>query len=314
MSEPHPEKDSPAPFHFLEDGDLSPSQQAEVLRLAADYKSGEETGRPLEGRSVAVVFEKPSTRTRVSFEVAVRQLGAHPVMIDAQTTQLGRGETIGDLGKVLSRYVDAIVLRTFEDDRIAELAEGAGVPVVNALTDGWHPCQTLADLQTVAENRPLAGTRLAYLGDGSNNVAASLLVAGTTAGIEVTVCGPEDQAPAPAVVARAEAIAARTGGAVHITSDIETAATGAHVLYTDVWSSMGQATSPEQLANLRNYQLNEQVLAIAPEAVVLHCLPAHRGEEITDEVIDGPSSRVFDQAENRLHAQKALLTYLTGER
>jgi len=300
--------------HFLRDDDLTAAQQAEVLDLAAKMK-GDRFGYPaLAGpKSVAVIFEKPSTRTRLSFDVGIAELGGHSVVIDAQSTQLGRGESIADTAQVLSRYVSAIVIRTFGDDRIAELAEHAAVPVVNALTDGWHPCQLLADLQTIAEHKPLKGTSIAYLGDAAFNMGNSTVIASSLAGMHVRIGAPEDYQPAPEVLARAAEINAATGGSVTVTTDPVTAVEGADVVSTDAWVSMGMADSAKRFGDLRRYQLNADLLAhAADDAIVLHCLPAHRGEEITDEVMDGPQSRVFDQAENRLHAQKALLAWLVG--
>ena len=295
--------------HFLADDDLTPAEQAEVLALAADLKGQGRSGpRPLQGRAVAVVFEKPSTRTRLSFEVGVVQLGAHPVVLDTRSTQLGRGETIEDTARVLSRYVDAIVIRTFGQDRIEALAGASSVPVVNALTDAFHPCQVLADLQTVRERRGRTeGLTLTYLGDGANNMANSLLVGGAMAGMHVRVGAPACYQPDPAVVERA-----RTHGTdVLVTDDPAEAAAGADVLYTDVWVSMGQADEHERIRDLTPYSLDEKAVAAASDDVlVLHCLPAHRDEEIAASVLDGPHSAVWDEAENRLHAQKALLVWL----
>ena len=297
------------PRHFLADDDLTPAEQREVLDLAAALKQSRYDGqKPFAGRSIAVVFEKPSTRTRLSFEVGIAELGAHPVIIDAQSTQLGRGETIEDTARVLSRYVSAIVIRTFGDDRIQALAEASSVPVVNALTDGWHPCQILADLQTVRERKgSTEGLVLTYLGDGANNMANSYLVGGAMAGMEVRIGAPAGYQPDPAVVERARAF----GTTVVVTDDAKAAADGADVLATDVWVSMGMTGAEQRLADLASYSLDEPALALAkPDAIVLHCLPAHRGEEIAAAVIDGPQSVVWDEAENRLHAQKALLTWL----
>ena len=294
--------------HFLADDDLSPDEQAAVLDLAARMKREPRAHRPLEGRSVAVVFEKPSTRTRLSFEVGVVQLGAHPLIIDAGTSQLGRGETIEDTARVLSRYVDAVVIRTFGQDRIEALAAACSVPVVNALTDLFHPCQVLADLQTVRERRGRTeGLTLTYLGDGANNMAHSLLVGGAMAGMHVRVGAPEGYLPDPAVVERA-----RTHGTdVLVTTDPAEAAAGADVLVTDVWVSMGQTGAEQRVRDLTPYALDEQAVArAAADVLVLHCLPAHRGEEIAASVIDGPHAAVWDEAENRLHAQKALLAWL----
>jgi ornithine carbamoyltransferase len=295
--------------HFLADDDLTPAEQAEVLDLAAALKTSRYDGpKPLAGKAVAVVFEKPSTRTRLSFEIGIAELGGHPVILDAQSTQLGRGETIEDTARVLSRYVSAIVIRTFGDDRIAALAEASSVPVVNALTDGWHPCQILADLQTVRERLgSTQGRVLTYLGDGANNMANSYLVGAAMAGMEVRIGAPAGYQPDPAVVERAR----RFGTTVVVTDDAKAAAEGTDVLCTDVWVSMGMTGAEQRLHDLRAHALDEAALALAaPGAVVLHCLPAHRGEEIAAAVIDGPQSAVWDEAENRLHAQKALLTWL----
>ncbi|HWC33260.1 MAG TPA: ornithine carbamoyltransferase [Mycobacteriales bacterium] len=306
--------------HFLVDDDVSAQEQLQILDAAVEMKRDRFAQRPLAGpRSVAVVFEKPSTRTRLSFEVGIAELGGHPVILDARSTQLGRGETIEDTAQVLSRYVDAIVIRTFGQDRIEALAAAASVPVVNALTDFAHPCQALADLQTIREhcgpknNGTLAGLTLAYLGDG-NNMAHSLLIAGAMAGMHVKVACPAAYEPLPEAVATAERHAKASGGSVAVTNDALEAAAGADVLYTDVWASMGQEEEAEaRLAVFRPFALDERVLAVAAAgAVVMHCLPAHRGEEIAAAVIDGPASIVFDQAENRLHAQKALLAFLVS--
>jgi ornithine carbamoyltransferase len=299
--------------HFLADDDLSPVEQRIVLDLADRMKLDRHAFTPLAGpRAVAVIFEKPSTRTRLSFEVGIAELGGHPVIIDANSSQLGRGETIEDTAQVLSRYVDAIVIRTFGQDRIEGLAAAATVPVVNALTDFAHPCQALADLQTIREHKgTLAGLTLTYLGDG-NNMAHSLLLAGAMAGLHVRVGSPEGFEPGKAVVARAERLAAAQGGSVMVTDDPLEAADCADVLYTDVWASMGQEDeAASRLAPFRPYAIDDRVVAVAADdVVVMHCLPAHRGEEIAASVIDGPASIVFDQAENRLHAQKALLAFL----
>jgi ornithine carbamoyltransferase len=301
------------PRHFLIDDDLSVDELAEVLDDAERRAKDRFADHPLAGpRAVAVIFEKPSTRTRLSFETGIAELGGHPIVIDARTTQLGRGETIEDTARVLSRYVAAIVIRTFGQDRIEALAGAASVPVVNALTDLAHPCQALADLLTIRQHRGrLAGLTLGYVGDG-NNVAHSLLLSGAAAGLHVRVASPPGYPPDPAVVRRAAGIAAGPGGSVTVTDDPEAAARNADVLYTDVWASMGQeAEAGERLAALRAFQLNQRLVDLAAaDVLVMHCLPAHRGEEITAEVMDGPHSIVFDQAENRLHAQKALLAFL----
>ena len=305
------------PRHFLRDDDLAPAEQAEVLELAAAMKQARFARRPLEGpRAVAVLFDKPSLRTRVSFTVGIGELGGLPLVIDTQATHIGRGETIGDIARVLTRQTAAIVWRTSGQERIEELAAASTVPVINALTDEFHPCQILADLQTVAERLgPLPGRTLAYLGDGANNMAHSYLLGGATAGMHVRVAAPAGYQPDPAVVARAQQIAAVTGGSAAVFDDPAAAGKGADVLATDVWVSMGQADHPDRIAALTPYQINDDLLAAAgPDAIVLHCLPAHRGEEITAEVIDGPASVAWDQAENRLHAQKALLAWLLDQR
>ncbi|OBH16820.1 ornithine carbamoyltransferase [Mycolicibacter terrae] len=300
--------------HFLRDDDVTPAEQAEILALAAELKAAPFSRRPLEGpRGVAVIFDKNSTRTRFSFEVGIAQLGGHAVVVDGRSTQLGRDETLEDTGRVLSRYVEAIVWRTFGQDRLAAMASTAGVPIVNALSDAFHPCQVLADLQTIAERKgALNGLKLTYLGDGANNMAHSLMLGGVTAGVHVTVAAPDGFTPDPAVVAAAEARAAETGASVTVTTDAAKAAGGADVLVTDTWTSMGQEDDGlDRVAPFRPYQINDELVALADsEVTVLHCLPAHRGDEITDAVIDGPRSAVWDEAENRLHAQKALLVWL----
>jgi ornithine carbamoyltransferase len=301
------------PKHFLRDDDLTPAQQAEVLDLARVMKKDRFARRPLEGpKAVAVLFDKPSLRTRVSFTVGIAELGGLPLVIDTQTTHIGRGETIGDIARVLTRQTAAIVWRTFGQDRIEELAAASTVPVINALTDEFHPCQILADLQTVAERLgPLRGRALAYLGDGANNMAHSYLLGGATAGMHVRVAAPDGYQPDPGIVAAARRIAAETGGSAAVVGDPALAVKGADVLATDVWVSMGQQDAPARRQALAPFQVSGELLALAADgAIVLHCLPAHRGEEITAGVIDGPASAVWDQAENRLHAQKALLAWL----
>jgi ornithine carbamoyltransferase len=307
---------TPAPRvrHFLRDDDLNPSEQAAVLDLAAAMKADRFAYRPLAGpRSVAVFFDKVSLRTRLSFEAGIAELGGQPIIVDSQATHFGRGESLADAGRVVSRYVAAMVFRTTGDDRLIELSSGVNVPVINALTDGYHPCQLLADLLTIRER--LGGTRgrkLAYVGDAANNMAHSYLLAGATAGMHVRVSGPSGFDPAPAVVSRAAEIAAWTGGSVEVLRDPSEAVDAVDVVATDTWTSMGQeGDGRDRVTPFRAYQVNDKLLArAAPGAIVLHCLPAHRGEEITDDVLDGPQSAVFDQAENRLHAQKALLAWL----
>ncbi len=269
-----------------------------------------------------MLFEKNSTRTRLSFEVGIAQLGGNPIIVDGRMMQLGREETIEDTSRVLSRYVDAVVWRTFAQKRLEAMASVSRVPVINALTDEFHPCQVLADLQTIRERHGrLAGLTLAYFGDGANNMAHSLLLGGATAGLHVRIAGPEGFTPHPDVVLAAKQRAGQTGGSVTVLTDARTAAAGADVLVTDAWTSMGQENDgKDRVGPFLPFQINAALLAeAAPGATVLHCLPAHRGWEITDEVLDGPASAVWDEAENRLHAQKALLTWLlthaeSGER
>ncbi|GAA1881515.1 ornithine carbamoyltransferase [Pseudonocardia ailaonensis] len=300
--------------HFLRDDDLSPDEQAEVLALAKEMKADRFAHLPLVGpRPVAVIFDKSSTRTRISFEVGITQLGGQPLIIDAGSSQLGRGETIEDTSRVLSGFVDAVVWRTSGQERIEAMASVSKVPVVNALTDEFHPCQVLADLQTIHERLGrTAGLTLTYLGDGANNMAHSLLLGGTLAGMHVRISAPSGFQPDPAVVQDAKAHGARTGGSAELITDPQAAAEGADVLVTDTWVSMGQeADGLDRAAPFRPYRIDSALLARANEgAIVLHCLPAHRGDEITDEVMDGPASAVWAEAENRLHAQKALLAWL----
>lgn len=304
--------------HFLRDDDVTPAEQAEILTLAAELKSAPFSRRPLEGpRGVGVIFEKNSTRTRFSFEMGIAQLGGHAVVVDGRDTQLGREETLADTGRVLSRYVDAVVWRTFAQQRLEQMASAATVPLVNALSDEFHPCQVLADLLTLRERKgELAGRTLAYFGDGANNMAHSLLLGGVTAGLNVTIAAPAGFRPLDWVVEAARARAAETGATITLTEDPIAAATGADALVTDTWTSMGQENDGlDRVGPFRPFQINAELLArAAADALVLHCLPAHRGEEITDEVLDGPHSVVWDEAENRLHAQKALLAWLLQRR
>lgn len=302
--------------HFLRDDDVDPGEQAEILDLADAMKLDPLGLRPLAGKAVAAIFEKSSTRTRLSFEVGVAQLGGQAIVIDGRTMQLGREETIEDTSRVLSRYVDVVVWRTFSQDRIEAMASTSRVPVINALTDEFHPCQVLADLQTVRERLgSLAGLTLTYLGDGANNMAHSLLLGGATAGVHVRIAAPEGFAPHQDVLLDAKRRANDTGGGATVLTDPHAAVDGADVLVTDAWTSMGQEEDgKDRVTPFRPLQLNAELLArAAPGVIVLHCLPAHRGQEITDEVLDGPASAVWDAAENRLHAQKALLTWLVAE-
>ncbi|WP_053205952.1 ornithine carbamoyltransferase [Jiangella muralis] len=303
--------------HFLRDDDLSPAEYLQVLDMAAELKADRFAYRPLEGpRAVAVIFDKHSTRTRVSFSVGIAELGGYPLVIDAQTSQLGRGEPIADTARVLDRQCAAIVWRTFAQQRLHDMAAASAVPVVNALTDDYHPCQLLADLQTVRERKgTLAGLTLTYAGDGANNMAHSYLLAGALVGMHVRVASPAGYAPSAAVLARAGEIAARTGGSVAHVTDPADGFAGADVLATDTWVSMGQESEAgDREAPFVPFALTaDAVRAAAADPVVLHCLPAYRGKEIAADVIDGPASAVWDEAENRLHAQKALLTWLLAQ-
>ncbi|MET9270409.1 ornithine carbamoyltransferase [Kribbella sp. NPDC003557] len=300
--------------HFLRDDDLSPVEQDEVLTLAAQLAADRHGHQPLAGpKTVAVIFDKSSTRTRISFAVGISELGGVPLVIDAQTSQLGRGEPIADTARVLDRQVEAIVWRTSGQSRIEEMAAASAVPVINALTDEFHPCQILADLQTVRQHKgSTAGLKLVYLGDGANNMAHSYLLGGATAGMDVVIGSPEDYQPDPDVLVRAAAIAETTGGSVGWSSDAVAAVDGADVVATDTWVSMGQeAEAADREAPFVPYAVTAELLGKAkPDAIVLHCLPAYRGKEIEAAVIDGPQSVVWDEAENRLHAQKALLSWL----
>jgi ornithine carbamoyltransferase len=301
------------PRHFLRDDDLTPAEQAEVLDLADSMKADRLGSKVLAGpRTVAVLFDKQSLRTRVSFTVGIAELGGNPLVIDSQTTHLGRGEALEDVARVLSRQVAAIVWRTSGQQRIEALASASAVPVVNALTDEFHPCQVLADLQTIrAHYGTLAGRTLTYLGDGGNNMAHSYLLGGAVAGLHVRIAAPAGYHPDPEILAAATAIATSTGGSCEVLADPLKACNGADVLATDVWVSMGQEDAAARTAALTPYALDAGKLRLAKAGcAVLHCLPAHRGEEISAEVLDGPASLAWDQAENRLHAQKALLTWL----
>jgi ornithine carbamoyltransferase len=302
--------------------DLSSEEVGAMVASAARFRdarpallNGAATDSTLQGRTIVLLFEKPSTRTRISFQVAVDELGGSALPLSSTDLQLGRGETVADTGAVMGRYAQGIVVRTFAQARLEELAASSGVPVVNALTDEEHPCQALADLLTVHDAfGGFDGRVLTYVGDG-NNVAHSLLLASASVGLGVRIAHPKGYAPDPAIVAVAAQRAAEHGSEVTVTTDAYAAAEGAHALYTDVWASMGQeGQAAERAAAFAPYTLDARLVAqAASDAIVLHCLPAHRGEEITAEVIDGPRSRVFDQAENRLHAQKAVLAFLLGD-
>jgi ornithine carbamoyltransferase len=305
--------------HFLDIHRTDPAALRAILASAAEMKAAR-AGRPkgtpddalpLAGRVVALIFEKPSTRTRVSFDVGVRQMGGTSLVLSGTEMQLGHGETIADTARVLSRYVDLIMIRTYGEDILAEMAEHATVPVINGLTDSSHPCQIMADVMTFEEHRgPIRGRRVAWMGDG-NNVAQSFLHAAGSFGFDFTFSGPEQLDPDPALIGAAR----KAGVDMRIERDPEAAVRDADLVVTDTWVSMGDAESSRQRRHnlLRPYQVNERLLAAAPEhALVMHCLPAHRGEEITDGVLDGPRSVVFDEAENRLHAQKAIMRWCLG--
>jgi len=302
--------------HFLRDDDLSPDELVEVLDLADEVKGERYEHRPLDGpQGVALIFDKPTLRTQLSFSVGVAELGGYPVTVDGRLAGIGVRESIADTTRVLCRQVSAIVWRTYGQERIEEMAAVSRVPVVNALTDQFHPCQILADLQTIREHKGrLAGVRFAYLGDAANNMAHSYLLGGAAAGMDVRIAGPDGYQPDPQIVSDARRIAAGTGATITVTADAEAALDGADVVATDTWVSMGQEDEyDERIAPFLPYAVDEQAVArAADDAVVLHCLPAYRGKEIAAEVIDGPQSVVWDEAENRLHAQKALLTFLLG--
>jgi len=302
------------PRHFLRDDDLRPGELIEVLDLADAMKADRHRHRPLTGpQSVALIFDKQTLRTQLSFSVGVAELGGHPIVVDGRLAGIGIRESIADTTRVLSRQVAAIVWRTYGQDRIEQMAAISTVPVVNALTDQFHPCQILADLQTIrAHKKRLAGLRFAYLGDAANNMANSYLLGGAAAGLHVRIAGPEGYQPDPSVVADAERIAASTGATVTITADPAVALDGADVVATDTWVSMGQEDEKvDREAPFVPYALTPEAVArAAGDAIVLHCLPAYRGKEIAADVLDGSRSVVWDEAENRLHAQKALLTFL----
>lgn len=300
--------------HFLRDDDLTQAEQTEILDLADAMKKDRYGFDALAGpQTVAVLFDKASTRTRVSFALGITELGGYPLIMDSQGTQIGRGESVADTARFLSRVTSAIVWRTFAQSGLEEMAANSSVPVVNALSDDFHPCQILADWQTVREHHgALAGVKVAYVGDGANNMAQSYLIGGATAGMHVTIGSPVDYRPKPEIIARANEIATTTGGSISFSDSAHDAATGADVVITDTWVSMGDEDQKERRIKIFNeYSLTKEVLAKAnKDAIVMHCLPAYRGLEIAADVIDGPQSVVWQEAENRLHAQKALLSWL----
>jgi ornithine carbamoyltransferase len=302
--------------HFLRDDDLSPAEQAAVLDRALAMKAAPYDARPLAGpRTVAVLFDKPTLRTQTSFAGGIAELGGYAMVIDGALAQVGVRESVADTARVLGRQAAMVVWRTHDQSRVEEMASHAGVPVVNALTDQFHPCQALADLLTIREHRgPLAGTRLAFVGDPACNMGHSLLLAGATAGMHVVMSGPDAFRPDPEVLARAQDIAAGTGGSAAYAGDPAEAVTGADVVVTDTWISMGREAEADTRAEaFLPWRLDEALLThAADDAIVLHCLPAYRGKEITAEVLDGPRSVVWDEAENRRHAQKAVIEFLLG--
>ena len=304
--------------HFLRDDDITPAEQAEILDLAERLKADRWSEKSLAGpQTVAVIFDKSSTRTRVSFAVGIADLGGSPLIISTASSQLGGKETPSDTARVLERMVSAIVWRTYAQSGLDEMAAGTTVPVVNALSDDFHPCQLLADLLTIREHKgELAGLTVAFLGDGASNMAQSYVLAGATAGMHVRVASPEEFAPAASVVADADRIAAGTGGSVTLFTDPAEAAAGADVIVTDTWVSMGKEDEKaHRVATFGRYRVDAELMSLAkPDAVFLHCLPADRGYEVTADVIDGDQSIIWDEAENRLHAQKALLVWLLARK
>jgi len=300
--------------HFLRDDDLTPAEQAEVLDLAAALKAAPYDSKPLAGpKTVAIIFDKPTLRTQASFVAGIAELGGYPMVVDGNLAQIGTRESIADVARVLGRQASMIVWRTHDQTRIDEMAQYAGVPVVNALTDQFHPCQLLADLQTIREHKGgTAGLTMTFLGDAASNMSHSYLLAGATAGMHVRVSGPDAYRPDRDILARAQAIASTTGGSADFVAGPQEAASGADVLITDTWVSMGkEQEKADRAAVFAPWQLNEHLLGLgATDAIVLHCLPAYRDKEITAEVLDGPQSVVWDEAENRRHAQKAILSWL----
>ena len=303
--------------HFLRDDDLSPAEQLEVLELAARLKRDRFAERPLEGqKTAAVIFDKTSTRTQVSFSVGVADLGGNPLIMDSKSSQMGGKESISDTAKVLSRMVELIVWRTYEHRGLEEMAAHATVPVINSLSDDFHPCQILADLQTIRERKgDLRGLSAAYLGDAANNMGHSYLVGFATAGMHIRVAGPEGYQPRADIVEDAKRIATETGGSVTVTADPKAAVDGVDVVITDTWVSMGQeAEKAARVATFGDYRVTPELMAqAAGDAIFLHCLPAYREFEVAPEVIDGPQSAVWDEAENRVHAQKALMAWLLAQ-
>jgi ornithine carbamoyltransferase len=300
--------------HFLRDDDITPDEQADILARAVEMKKDRFRARPLAGpQTVAVIFDKSSTRTRVSFHVGISEMGGIPLIISTASSQLGGKETPSDTARVLERMVSAIVWRTYAQRGLEDMAENTTVPVINALSDDFHPCQLLADLLTITEHRgSIAGQYITFVGDGGSNMAHSYLLACATAGAHITVASPAGYGPRADVVADATLIATETGGSVTVTTDANEAVSGGDVVVTDTWVSMGkEAEKAARVATFANYQVDDAMMALAkPDAIFMHCLPADRGFEVAASVIDGPQSVVWDESENRLHAQKALLAWL----
>jgi ornithine carbamoyltransferase len=299
--------------NFIRDDDLTAAEQSLIISKAIELKPNRFSDRSFEGpKSVALIFDKTSTRTRVSFSVGVSEMGGYPLLIDAQSSQLSKNESIADTARVLGRQVSQIMWRTFAQDNLEQMAQHAGVPVINGLSDDFHPCQLLADLQTITEHfGQTEGLNVAYIGDGANNISNSYLLAGAIAGMNVRIGAPAGYQPSPELVTKAKSLGS---GEILVTDDVELAVAGADVVTTDTFVSMGMEENQQQrLADLKNYQVDEKLFSLAsPEAIFLHCLPAYRGKEVTSEVIDGARSLVWQQAENRLHAQKALMSFLAN--
>ncbi len=304
--------------HFLKDDDISAAEQAQILALASELKAAPYSHRPYEGpQTVALIFDKTSTRTRVSFSVGVSDLGGVPMVIDTGTSQMGKKESVADTARVLDRQVAAIVWRTYAHSGLEEMAANSSVPVVNSLSDDYHPCQILADLQTIQEHKgSLKGLKFAYVGDANNNMANSYLIGMALAGMHVAVAGPSQYLPNAAIVARAQEIAAEQGGSVLVTTDAVAAVSQADAIATDTWISMGQESEKEQrVKDFAGFGVDSELMSHAKsDAIFLHCLPAYRGYEVSAEVIDGPQSVIWDEAENRRHAQKALLVWLAAQK
>lgn len=285
----------------------------DILEKAEQFKNGNDHLKPLKGKSLAMVFEKASTRTRISFEVGMYQLGGQPLYLSASDLQLGRGEIIADTARAMSRYVDGIMIRARDHDDVLQFARYSDVPVINGLTNLEHPCQAFTDIFTIMERKKTFDLQMTFMGDG-NNVCNSLLLVTAMVGMDFTVACPHNYEPDPIILKEAQKVAKKSGSVIKITKDVQDAINGADVIYTDVWVSMGdEAEESKRLRDLQDYQVNQDILNMAnPDAMVLHCLPAIRDQEITEEVLNGPQSAVWDQAENRLHVQKAILNWLLG--